>query len=128
MIGYIKKFKSIIPTFVWEYFRLRSILESHAMVASYWDGVLEKYTKDEIDNYSLQPKKNIKNSDKIIWQYWGQGLSKSDMPEVIQMCFDSVDKYKGDYTVIRLCDDDLQEYLDLPQYVYDKYILADFLP
>lgn len=121
MIGYIKKFKSIIPTFVWEYFRLRSILESHAMVASYWDGVLEKYTKDEIDNYSLQPKKNIKNSDKIIWQYWGQGLSKSDMPEVVQMCFDSVDKYKGDYTVIRLCDDNLKEYIDLPEYVYEKY-------
>lgn len=121
MIRYIKKFKSFIPQFIWEYFRLRSILKSHAFVASYWDEVLEKYTNGEIDNYSLLPKKNIKNSEKIIWQYWAQGLSKSDVPEVVQMCFDSVDKFKGNYTVIRLCDDNLKEYIDLPQYVHEKY-------
>ena len=121
MIGYIKKFKSFIPKFIWEYFRLRSILKSHAVVASYWDGVLEKYIDCDINKFQLQPKKNIKNSEKIIWQYWGQGLSRNEVPEVIQICFDSVDKYKGDYKVIRLCDDDLKEYIDLPQYVYEKY-------
>ena len=121
MIVNIKKFKSFIPQSIWEYFRLRSILKSHAVVASYWDGVIEQYTKGEIDNYSLEPKKNIENSERIIWQYWGQGLSKSDVPEVVQMCFDSVDKFRGNYIVIRLCDDNLKEYIDLPQYVYEKY-------
>lgn len=121
MIGYIKRFKYFIPEFIWEYFRLRSILKSHAIVASYWDGMLEKYTNGDIDKYPLHSKKRIENSEKIIWQYWGQGLLKSDVPEVVQMCFDSVDKYKGEYVVIRLCDDDLNEYIDLPQYVYEKY-------
>lgn len=100
---------------------MRSILKSHAIVALYWDCVLKKYTDNDINKYQLQPKKNIKNSEKIIWQYWGQGFSKKDVPEVIQICFDSVDKYKGDYKVIRLCDDDLKEYIDLPLYVYEKY-------
>lgn len=121
MIGYIKRFKSFIPEFIWEYFRLRSILKSHAIVATYWDNVLEMYAKGDIEKYVLQPIKNIENSEKIIWQYWGQGFSKKNVPEVVQMCFDSVDKYKGDYTVIRLCDDDLNKYIDLPQYVYEKY-------
>lgn len=121
IVNHIKKFKSFIPEFIWEYFRLRSILKSHAVVASYWDGVLKKYANGDFDKYSMQPKKNIENSEKIIWQYWGQGFSKKDVPEVVQMCFDSVDKYKGDYNIIRLCDDNLKEYIDLPQYVYEKY-------
>lgn len=121
MIGFIKRFKSFIPEFIWEYFRLRSILKSHAAVAAYWDGVLAQYENGEIEKYPLKAKKEIPNSEKIIWQYWGQGFSKNDVPEVVQMCFDSVDKYKGDYTVIRLCDDDLNEFVDLPQYVYYKY-------
>ena len=110
MIGYIKKIKSFIPEFIWEYFRLCTILKSHAVVATYWDGVLEKYVNGDIEKYSLHAKNKIDNSERIIWQYWGQGFSNNDVPEMVQICFDSVDKYKGDYTVIRLCDDDLKEY------------------
>ena len=121
MIAFIKKIKSFIPYSVWEYFRLRSILKSHKAVAQYWDNVLEKYSNGEIEKFSLKPKKNIDNSEKIIWQYWGQGFSSDVVPDVVQMCFDSVDTYKGDYTVIRLCDDDLNEYIELPDYVMNKY-------
>lgn len=121
MIGYIKKFKSYIPEFIWEYFRLRSILKSHAVVAAYWDKVLEKYANGNMDKYPLLPKKKIENSEKIIWQYWGQGFSKNDVPEVVQMCFDSIDRYKGDYKIIRLCDDNLFEYIEFPNDVWEKY-------
>ena len=121
MINLIKKIKFLIPDFIWEYFRLRAILKSHAVVASYWDRVLDKYDNGEIERVVIQPKKRIGYSERIIWQYWGQGFSKDDIPEVVQMCFDSVDKYKGDYTVIRLCDANLNEYIDLPQFVYEKY-------
>lgn len=121
MIGYIKKFKSFIPEFLWEQLRLRSILKSHANVAAYWDCELEKYINGKIEKYPLQAKKRIENSEKIIWQYWGQGYSMYNVPEVVQMCFDSVDKYKGDYTVVRLCDDDLEKYIDLPEYIWTKY-------
>lgn len=121
MIKYIKKFKSLIPESIWEYFRLRSILKSHAVVAAYWDEVLKRYEAGEIERYPLRPKKRIDNSEKIIWQYWSQGFSKGSVPEVVQMCFDSVDKYKEDYRIIRLCDDDLMEYIEIPKEVWNKY-------
>ena len=121
MIEYIKKFKFLIPASIWEYFRLRSILKSHAVVAAYWDEVLKRYEAGEIERYPLCPKKRIDNSEKIIWQYWSQGFSKGSLPEVVQMCFDSVDKHKGDYRVVRVCDENLREYIDLPQFVYEKY-------
>lgn len=121
MIGYIKKFKSFIPEFIWEYFRLRSILKSHANVATYWDGVLEQYENGEIEKYPLKAKKVIPNSEKIIWQYWGQGYSQENVPAVVQRCFDSVDKFSNGYTVIRLCDDDLNDYIEFPKDVWEKY-------
>lgn len=126
IVTFIKKFKSFIPSFIWEYFRLRSILKSHSIVASYWDGVLEKYANGDIEKYVLHPKKNTENSKRIIWQYWGQGFSKDVVPKIVQICFDSVDKYKGDYKIIRLCDKNLSEYIDLPQSVYEKYHKGDF--
>lgn len=121
MIGYIKKFKSFIPEFVWEYLRLRSILKSHAKVAAYWDDVLDLYASGGIEKCNLLPKKELANSEKIIWQYWGQGYSKEDIPEVVQRCFDSVDKFSNGYTVIRLCDSNLHEYIELPSFVWEKY-------
>lgn len=121
MIGYIKRFKSFIPEFVWEYFRLRAILKSHAKVAAYWDAVLDLYATGGIEKYNLLPKKELANSEKIIWQYWGQGYSKEDVPEVVQRCFDSVDKFSNGYTVIRLCDETLSDYIDLPEDVFNKY-------
>ena len=124
MIAFIKRFKSFIPSVVWEWFRLQSILKSHGAVASYWDEVIEKYENGEIEKYPLQAKKKINNSEKIIWQYWGQGFSSDAVPEVVQMCFDSVDKYKGGYKVIRLCDDNLGEYIEFPKDVWSKYKLG----
>lgn len=120
MITIIKRFKSLIPISIWEYFRLRNILKSHAKVAAYWDAVLDDYINGRIEKCVLKPKKEIK-SEKIIWQYWGQGFSKGDVPEVVKKCFDSVDKYRGDYIVVRLCDSDLKDYIELPKDVWNKY-------
>ena len=121
MIAFVKKFKFLIPESIWEYCRLRTILRIHANVAAYWDKVINEYIQGGIENITIQPKKKLENTERIIWQYWGQGFSKENVPEVVQMCFDSVDKYKGEYQVVRLSDDTLNEYIDLPQYVYEKY-------
>ncbi len=74
----------------------------------------------KIPKINLEAKQNFK-TDQIIWQYWGQGIDDlSDLPLVVQECFKSVDKYKGDYQVIRLSDETIKDYLDLPDFVYDK--------
>lgn len=117
----VKQFKRFIPEFIWEYFRLRMILKSHKQVAEYWDPVIADYDAGKIETYELKPKKHIPNSEKIIWQYWGQGITKDVVPEFIRLCFDSVDRYKGDYEVIRISDETLNEYVDLPQEIIEKY-------
>ena len=67
----------------------------------------------------MKPKKQFENQ-KIIWQYWGQGIDIDNMPEIIRICFESVDRNKGDYQVIRLTDATIFDYLDLPDFVWEK--------
>lgn len=88
------------------------------LVADKWRMFIAEYFNDGFERYELVPKKTL-NNEKIIWQYWGQGIN-GNLPEVVKICFASVDKYKGDYTVIRLDDNTINEYFDLPSFIADK--------
>lgn len=101
------------------FLRIRQILKQHKRVADFWTPFIELYYKSEIEKYALSPIKQLPNQ-KIIWQYWGQGTDSDNLPEIIQICFNSVDKYKGDYTVIRLSDKTIPEYINLPAFVWEK--------
>ncbi len=68
--------------------------------------------------YEILPKKKM-DTDKIIWQYWGQGVDETT-PKIVKLCFESVNKYKGDYQQIILTNDTIKDYLDIPEFVYDK--------
>jgi len=57
---------------------------------------------------------------KVIWQYWGQGADAPDLPEVVRIGFASVDYFAGDYQVIRLSDTTIRDYIDLPEFVWEK--------
>lgn len=75
------------------------------------------YINDKIKKVRFQPLKKM-NTNKIIWQYWGQGIE--NLPDIVKICFDSVEKFNNGYKIIRLNDDNIKEYLDLPDYVYTK--------
>ena len=64
------------------------------------------------DSYNLAGKK-------IIWQYWAQGFD-GNLPEVVAECLASVDRYKGNWEVIRLSDNTISDYLDIPDFVWAK--------
>ena len=117
---YIKSLKSYIPESIWEFFRLRVILRSHRRTAKLWHRYLDAYAKDQVEMQEIKPKQNVA-SGKIIWQYWSQGIVGDVLPEVVQLCFDSVDRFKGDFDVIRLSDDNIQEWIDLPYDIIAKY-------
>lgn len=112
-------FKSLIPRNLWRYIRLQRILAAHRRVAEYWEPLIAKYERGEIAYPAPVAKKDL-SGKRIIWQYWGQGVDAPDMPEIVRICFASVDKYKGDYEVIRLSDDTIAEYVDLPPFVWEK--------
>lgn len=79
---------------------------------------INPYLEDKLKKYNFNPKKDL-NTDKIIWQYWGQGINDKT-PLVVQACLKSVDSFKGDYERIMLTDDTIPEYIDVPIFVKDK--------
>lgn len=104
---------------VWRKIRQQKILRNHRKVANFWSPVIVDYFADRLPYYSFEKQKDL-GTDHIIWQYWGQGIERNKLPEVVKICFDSVEKWKGDYIIIRLSDATVKEYVDLPDFVWDK--------
>lgn len=103
-------------TFLWRKLRERKILAAHARVAKICEGLIEQQEANPF-HWQQAPKKEF-GSDRIIWQYWAQGYD--DVPSVVRECLDSVERHADGYTLVRLTDANLSEYLDLPEFVMDK--------
>lgn len=55
-----------------------------------------------------------------IWMYWNQGLE--DAPKLVQKCYESVCRNAPrDFEVILLTDRSLDEYIELPDYIWMKH-------
>ena len=87
-------------------------------VAAYWKKIINQYADKKIQKYDISPINKELVGKKIIWQYWGQGLD--DLPEMVEICFASVDNHAHDYQVIRITDDNLSKYINFPDFVDDK--------
>lgn len=105
---------------IWGYIRKKIILNKQRQVADFWNPVIRAYFDGRIEKYSFVPLGKFPENKKVIWQYWGQGIDEKSLPEVVRTCFASVDKYKREYEVIRLCDDTVKDYIDLPAFVWEK--------
>lgn len=109
--------KTIIPNKVWKLIRELLIIQGQNKTAIICDSIINNYTKFNSVQYAFSAKKALGNKP-IIWQYWGQGYE--NVPELVSICLKSVEKYKGDYIIIRLTDENLSEYIDLPDFVNEK--------
>ena len=101
----------VVPQKVWKAIRLRRILRTHKRVAE----LCNKLIEDCISRGShlhAEPLKQM-DSENIIWQYWAQGFE--NVPPIVADCLSSVDRYKGNYQVIRLTDANYSEYLQFPE-------------
>lgn len=107
--------KSILDK-LWFKIRKKIVSRRHARIAKFLNPFIDEYFDGKIEKNTLRQKKVLKG--KIIWQYWGQAVERKDLPPVVLRCFDSVDRYKGDYQVIRLNDKTVREYLDFPDFVW----------
>lgn len=96
-------------------------------VAKLWNIFLEQYFQEKLEYFELKAKKDFSHQ-KIIWQYWGQGTQPDQLPTLVKLCFASVDKFKQDYQVIRLDEQSVREYLDLPDFVWEKKKNPQFKP
>lgn len=76
---------------------------------------LKKYVKKAC-KITLKPTEE-KEKPRIIWQFWEQGWENA--PEIIKTCSASVEKHKNNCEHIYLDMNNLKEYVDIPDYIYD---------
>lgn len=112
--------QSLFPKRLWLDVRQWPIIRQHKRVARLCQRDLKRYKQGEIPTIQLSPLRPELVGKPIIWQYWGQGVKQDQLPEVVGVCFGSVDRYKDGYDVIRLSDETIAEYIELPKFVYDK--------
>lgn len=103
-------------TFLWRKLRERKILNTHKRVARICEELIAEYRAHPV-HFELAPKKRF-DSDRIIWQYWAQGYD--DVPAVVRECLNSVERFATGFTLVRLTDENLSDYLDLPEFVQAK--------
>ena len=99
----------------------KNIFKENAEVASFLkQNYINPFLNGELENFAIKPKKNL-TTNKIIWQFW-QSKSGFQKPEIVEECMDSVQKYKGDYEVIVLDLESVKEYIELPEFIYEKHL------
>lgn len=101
---------------IWRKLREYKILSAHRRVAAVCEQLVADYTARQV-RFDIYPKKSFP-TDRIIWQYWSQGYGQ--VPGVVEKCLASVDRYAGDYTIVRLSDANLSDYLDIPDFILQK--------
>lgn len=76
--------------------------------------------KDVILQYTeIDLSKSISEIPNIIWIFWWQG--KLSMPQVIRQCYLSVLRNANGRKVIFIDESNYSEYVELPDYLYDKF-------
>lgn len=89
----------------------------------YYKKVQKKLRKEYINKADIPPKDlrfgNREHND-VIWIYWKQGFENA--PKLVRACCKSVKQYSGNRKVICLSDDNIQDYLILPQSIVEKNI------
>lgn len=102
----------------WGLIRNQIVAKKHKRIAEFWHPIIADYFDGRIEKNSLKPKQQL--DAKIIWQYWGQGEEGAELPAVLRRCFDSIERHKGDYQVIRLNDKTIGDYLDFPEFIWQN--------
>ena len=112
-------YQILVPKALRRTWRQSADADQQQHLAMGFDQFIELYEQSKLAQSpsAIHPKKTLPET--IIWQYWGQGIN-DNLPEVVKLCFDSVDRYKGKYTVIRLDDHSIDHYLTLPDFVWQK--------
>ena len=72
-----------------------------------------------LGNYLIQSILEL-TDEKIIWQFWGQGWKYDKLPEIVKLSYKSIDRFKGDYIVIRLDEKSIEDYIELPDFLWEQ--------
>ena len=109
--------KLLVPHKLISFIRKKVIMAKHRKVASMLKGMVEDCNAGKLERPVFKALGGEFPDDrKIIWQYWAQGME--NVPPLVRICMDSVDRYAAaDYRIIRLSDDNLAEYIEIPDWL-----------
>lgn len=63
--------------------------------------------------------KRIDQENNFIWTMWLQGIDK--MPPIVRLCNLSVEKHRGNATHIILTQENILDYIDIPEFILEKW-------
>lgn len=78
---------------------------------------VKKYCDDSVVTSNIST--HIDPEKLPIWQIWFQGQDLA--PDIVKLCFKSIDKYANGRKIIRLTEQDIHQFIELPDYVLEKY-------
>ena len=82
--------------------------------------IIYERLKDEYKDVELDDKVNIKRKkNKTIWVAWFQGIENA--PLLCQTCVERIYKVFGKNNVVLLDKDNFKDYIDIPEYIVDKW-------
>lgn len=111
----IKKF---IPKRLWRRVRLNGILKKHHAYFKKLDYLTEDINDDLLPQ--IKALQHYPENQKIIWQYWAQGLESDSIPDLVRVCLKSVERYASDFTIIRISDKNISKYIEIPGWLSQK--------
>ena len=74
--------------------------------------------KEFLSTYPHYPVKNFKVTP-VIWWCWLQG--EENAPDICQSCLRSIKKYYPDFEIFIVTDENVNEFIKLPNYILEKY-------
>ena len=87
--------------------------------AEKFDGYITHFLNGKIEKFIAVPKKPELVGKKIFWQYWHQGIDENTSKIVVE-CLNSVEKYRDDEQIIILTNDTVCDYVQLPDFIFEK--------
>jgi hypothetical protein len=57
-----------------------------------------------------------------IWLFWWQGIDEA--PAIVKKCIESIESHKGKHEIVLLTKKNIEEYVDIPGYIYRKVNLG----
>jgi mannosyltransferase OCH1-like enzyme len=117
--GYLKRFGAIFTLKEIYYRFFSNILDKY--VSSKRDRDTLKYLKRYLNKnstYSLN-EQPIKKLNPCIWTCWLQGYENA--PPIVKVCINSMRKYSNGYDVIIITEDNLSDYVSMPDFIIKKY-------
>lgn len=114
--------KTLVPRWLFSYARKKVIIAKQHKAAALLKGLVDDCDAGRIEKPDIKAQVTFPDDKPIIWQYWAQGME--NVPPMVRICMDSVDRWAAaDFRIIRLCDDNLTDYIEFPDWLQNRRFL-----